>query len=143
MDPLKAFFSDETAAFRNPVFAKPNDIMTIRLRTPKNLRIAPVLLSDESEVTMAVERENERFCYYTCELTVPAHKTHYGFKVVYDDRLYYYTRTGVKDFYDWDDCFDIFPGFFMPSWAIGSIMYQIFTDRFCNGGKGNDVLSSE
>ncbi len=143
MDPIRAFFSDETGLFRSPVFVKPNDIMTIRLRAPKNLRVAPVLLSDESEITMSFERESSRFCYYSCEYTVPEHKTNYAFKVVYDDRIYYYTRTGVKDFYDWNDSFSILPGFSVPEWACGSVMYQIFPDRFCNGDKGNDVLSSE
>ena len=143
MDPLKAFFSDETAVFRDPVFVKPNDMITIRLRAPLGLRIAPVLLNEYSEITMDLESENSRFSYYVCKMFVPEHNTHYGFKVVFDDRVYYYTRTGVKDFYDWGDCFDILPGFSIPDWAWGSIMYQIFPDRFCNGGKMNDVVNAE
>jgi alpha-glucosidase len=143
MDPLKAFFSDETAVFRDPVFVKPNDMITIRLRAPLGLRIAPVLLNEYSEITMDLESENSRFSYYVCKMRVPEHNTHYGFKVVFDDRVYYYTRTGVKDFYDWGDCFDILPGFSIPDWAWGSIMYQIFPDRFCNGGKMNDVVNAE
>lgn len=143
MEGIQAFFSDGTPSFRSPSFVKPNDILTVRLRAPKNLRIPPLLLSDVMEIEMKPERESERFSYYACELTVPEQRVKYGFKVVHDDRIYYYTRTGIKDYFDWDDSFDVFPGFFIPKWALGSVIYQIFTDRFFNGGKGNDVHPNE
>ena len=39
--------------------------------------------------------------------------------------------------------FRITPGFTTPNWAKGAVMYQIFTDRFCNGDPSNDVLERE
>ena len=39
--------------------------------------------------------------------------------------------------------FKITPGFYTPDWAKGAVMYQIFTDRFCNGDPDNDVESME
>ncbi|MCR4763281.1 MAG: glycoside hydrolase family 13 protein [Lachnospiraceae bacterium] len=39
--------------------------------------------------------------------------------------------------------FRMIPGFHTPAWAEGAVMYQIFTDRFCNGDQTNDVLSGE
>ena len=39
--------------------------------------------------------------------------------------------------------FAITPGFHVPQWAKGAVMYQIFVDRFCNGDPSNDVLSDE
>ena len=35
------------------------------------------------------------------------------------------------------------PEFRVPEWAKGAVMYQIFTDRFCNGDPGNDVVTGE
>ena len=35
------------------------------------------------------------------------------------------------------------PEFNPPEWAKGAVMYQIFTDRFCNGDPGNDVVTGE
>ena len=35
------------------------------------------------------------------------------------------------------------PEFKVPEWAKGAVMYQIFTDRFCNGDPGNDVVDGE
>ena len=39
--------------------------------------------------------------------------------------------------------FAITPGFHVPDWAKGALMYQIFIDRFCNGDPDNDVVSDE
>ena len=39
--------------------------------------------------------------------------------------------------------FRLIPGFHTPKWAKGAVMYQIFTDRFCNGDHSNDVLTNE
>ena len=35
------------------------------------------------------------------------------------------------------------PEFKTPEWAQGAVMYQIFTDRFCNGDRYNDVMTGE
>ena len=37
----------------------------------------------------------------------------------------------------------IAPGFKTPDWAKGAVLYQIFTDRFCNGDPDNDVVTGE
>ena len=39
--------------------------------------------------------------------------------------------------------FEILPGFHVPSWAKGAVIYQIFVDRFCNGDTTNDVEDRE
>ncbi len=42
-----------------------------------------------------------------------------------------------------DAPFVITPGFHVPEWAKGALMYQIFVDRFNNGDPTNDVLGDE
>ena len=39
--------------------------------------------------------------------------------------------------------FQIIPEYFVPDWAKGAVMYQIFTDRYCNGDPTNDVRTGE
>lgn len=41
-----------------------------------------------------------------------------------------------------DAPFVITPGFHVPEWAKGALMYQIFVDRFNNGDPTNDVLGT-
>ena len=55
----------------------------------------------------------------------------------------YYDKTGPCDNrLGWYD-FVITPGFETPDWAKGAVMYQIYTDRFYNGDKTNDVETNE
>ncbi len=143
MNPLRSFYSDETEQFRSPMFVNPNENITVRLRCPKALESAPVLVSDTFEMTMEKESESSRFDYYACTFTVGDRRINYGFKAFYEGRMYYYVAGGMKDYFDWGETFSILPGFYIPSWAIGTVMYQIFTDRFYNGHKSNDVVPNE
>lgn len=143
MNGIEAFFSDGTPYYRIPTFVQPNDTITVRIRTPKEAAMPPLLVSDALECETHRERETERFAYYACSFTVPDRNMKYVFKIMHEGRIYYYTRTGIKEFFDWNDGFDIFPGFSVPDWAMGTVMYQIYTDRFYNGSKDNDVSNGE
>ena len=67
----------------------------------------------------------------------------YYFEVITGMIRCFYDRVGVcrehRPRYD----FCIVPGFSTPDWAKGAVMYQIFTDRFCNGDPSNDVKNGE
>ena len=39
--------------------------------------------------------------------------------------------------------FSFIPGFSVPDWAKGTVFYQIFTDRFCDGEPNNNVEDNE
>lgn len=55
----------------------------------------------------------------------------YSFKIY--GRKYITINVGyLKEEID-EYAFQIMPGFHTPDWAKGAVMYQIFTDRFCNG----------
>lgn len=60
-----------------------------------------------------------------------------------EDEHYFYQEQCVSDEIRWDRIFVIVPGYQVPEWAKGAVMYQIFTDRFCNGDLTNDVESHE
>lgn len=67
----------------------------------------------------------------------------YDFEAVKGSEVCHYNRLGVLEAGGMDAPFVITPGFHVPEWAKGALMYQIFVDRFNNGDPTNDVLGDE
>ena len=67
----------------------------------------------------------------------------YDFEAVKGSEVCHYNRLGVLETGGMDAPFVITPGFHVPEWAKGALMYQIFVDRFNNGDPTNDVLGDE
>ncbi len=67
----------------------------------------------------------------------------YCFEIQDQESVCYYNQCGtakeIVEFYN----FVIAPGFSTPDWAKGAVMYQIYTDRFCNGDPSNDAETNE
>ena len=65
------------------------------------------------------------------------------FEITSGRRTFYYNKIGVttevQSYYN----FTIMPGFKTPDWAKGAVMYQIYTDRFCQGSTSNNVVDRE
>ncbi len=55
----------------------------------------------------------------------------------------FYNKMGVTATPNPIDDFVIRPGYIVPEWLPGSVIYQIFTDRFYNGTRKNDVKTRE
>ena len=92
---------------------------------------------------MTPERSEGVFDYFAVKLRLSDEPLAYYFEVHGRDRQVCYTKGGVSEQPDEHFLFRICPGFSTPDWAKGAVMYQIFTDRFCNGDPGNDVLDHE
>ena len=60
-----------------------------------------------------------------------------------DKEIYYYTRIGVCSELTFDASFAIIPDFYVPQWAQGAVMYQIFVDRFRCGNPDITVRDGE
>ena len=166
----KALFSDQTPEFLNVQTIKPlrrngrkQYVIRIRLRTAAGDADNCVLLTDLGEIPMRVEKENAHFIYFSAEVVSDGRPVRYAFRI----RLartceeFLYKRTGIE----WGDeagdktadesgetpeektgtegWWYYAPEFKIPDWANGAVMYQIFTDRFCNGDPDNDVLTGE
>lgn len=95
-----------------------------------------------------MEKENgngngSEFDYYAITWRLNENPFRYCFEIQDGEETCYYGRCGVSkeivEFYN----FVIVPGFSTPDWAKGAVMYQIFTDRFYNGDKSNDVETNE
>lgn len=138
-----ALYADTTEDYVIPVEPAPYSIVKIRFRTAvNNVDSVFLVCRGRKELMMKVE-STEYFDYYEHEITVDNEKVGYHFEVQTGKVIGYYDTRGlgqdINEYYD----FIIIPGFKTPDWAKGAVMYQIYTDRFCNGDKTNDVLTNE
>lgn len=139
----EALFSSETEDYRCPEEAGAGESVTVRLRTARDNAEGVYYVEDGNEEPMKLVSSDRLFDYYEYRLRLGEEQVRYRFKITLGEDCCWYNRLGVveedKDGFD----FKITPGFFTPDWAKGAVMYQIFTDRFCNGDRSNDVLTNE
>ena len=144
----RAVFADESEYYRIPEEAMPGDPVRLRLRTlSDNVDEVYLRLSGNSNQDMfrkmeVTYRENG-FDYYETSFMAGSEPTDYVFELRRNGRLYRYSRMGLTDAEEWYFPFHFAPGFHVPEWARGAVMYQIFTDRFRNGDPDNDVVDGE
>ena len=139
----QALFCDGTASYVNPPQPAENETITLRFRTAKDDVDRVRLMTGVGGYYMKKESSSGEFDYYTINWRLNEEPFRYCFEIQDGDELCYYNKCGTSKeivaFYE----FVIVPGFSTPDWAKGAVMYQIFTDRFYNGDKTNDVESRE
>lgn len=151
-----ALFCDETGTFRIPPEADAGDRVNLLLRTAKRdvdfVYYIEYQETDgritESERSMQFSYGDDLFDYYRCELRAGDKPIRYFFRVEKqndeEDDICYYTRMGVVQKPEkGEGAFCLTPGFHVPDWVRGAVMYQIYVDRFCNGDSSNDVETNE
>ncbi len=140
---VQSLFSDGTENFVTPMEPKPGETVTIRFRTKRDNVDVVFFISGAMKKPMEVESSDSRFDYYATEITVGEEPLYYYFEVQAGKVRCFYTRLGVSRNLNQSRLFCLVPGFSTPDWAKGAVMYQIFTERFCNGDQSNDVLDRE
>lgn len=139
----QALFCDGTASYVIPQEPRENETVSLRFRTAKDDKVRVRLVTAVGGYDMEKESTSGEFDYYMIKWRLNEEPFRYCFEIKDDDTTCYYNRCGVAkeivEFYD----FVIVPGFSTPDWAKGAVMYQIFTDRFYNGDKTNDVETNE
>ena len=152
LDFLSAIFSDETQQYRAPAEPERGDRVTIRLRVPRvraALAVSLILEGAPSPLPMEETAQGtEHFCLYQAQLTCGDTPIRYYFQIKRGRETYFYQKNGAyrQTRYLKPDPrfrFRILPGFHTPAWSQGAVQYQIFTDRFRNGDKTNDVQYAE
>lgn len=138
-----ALFSDETEGFRTPAEPEKYENVTIKFRTAiANVDNVFICMNDR-EFAMEKAYSDKMFDYYEYNLKLEDKQIRYFFKIVTGFEVCYFDKSGVIDSrLGWYD-FCVTPGFKTPDWAKGAVMYQIYTDRFYNGDKTNDVETRE
>ncbi len=139
----EALFHDGSMEQVIPFEPDPGDDVRLFFRTARD-DVDEILICMKNEVkSMCLQRFDELFSYYDVYLHCTDAPLSYYFKIRKGQDVCYYNRSGVTMAPSPAFNFVIRPGFSTPDWAKGAIMYQIFTDRFCNGDKENDVLDHE
>ena len=138
-----ALFCDGTEGYVYPPEPKESELVTFRFRTAKDDVDRVGLVTSADTYVMEKECTQGEFDYYTFETCLGEEPFRYCFEVQSGTEKYYYGRCGISreilEYYN----FVVVPGFSTPDWAKGAVMYQIFTDRFYNGDKSNDVETNE
>lgn len=139
----KALFSDMTEDYVSPVEPNPYSEVTIKFRTAINNVDMVFLMHGDEKILMQKIDSDDNFDYYSTTVRLDDVSFIYYFEIKSGKAILKYDRRGVvrdvNSFYH----FEIIPGFKVPSWAKGAVMYQIYVDRFCNGDKTNDVETGE
>ena len=139
----KALFSDMTEDYVSPVEPEPNSEVTIRFRTSVNNVDLVFLVHNDQKMVMKKVESDANFDYYAITVTVEEESYLYYFEIKSGKALIKYDRRGVVRDINSYYHFEIIPGFHVPEWAKGAVMYQIYVDRFCNGDPTNDVETGE
>lgn len=138
-----ALFSDESANYRTPFEPEIGDRVTIKFRTWMDNVDDVFVICKSKKKSMTKAYKDGVFDYYTYTTDPLTEPVRYFFEIRTGNQKYFYNRLGVsKDLQEYNS-FGIVPGFRTPDWAKGAIMYQIYTDRFCNGDLTNDVEDRE
>ncbi|MCQ2522445.1 MAG: glycoside hydrolase family 13 protein [Lachnospiraceae bacterium] len=139
----RALFSDTTSNFVTPAEPTAYDIVTISFRTAKYNADQVILHEKNAKYTMTKARSDAEFDYYETQIQLDNEVISYYFEIhVGNVKIYYDNRGVVRNLNEYYN-FRIIPGFRTPDWCKGAVMYQIYTDRFCNGDTSNDVESGE
>lgn len=139
----RALYSDATDEYRNPPQPDINEDVSIRFRTARYNVDEVCLVTTVGRYRMEHVRSDELFDYYEATFNVGTEPLNYYFEMVVGKTICYYNTIGQYKELNPVYNFRIVPGFKVPEWAQGSVMYQIFVDRFCNGDKTNDVVDNE
>ncbi len=140
-----ALFCDETIDYRIPAEPNTGDIVTLRFRTAKDDAdyVCVVICGLNVKIGLKKVETRGKFDYYECKLPVGEDTLYFYYEISKGDDVCRYNRLGVSENTNPSKMFRITPGFHVPEWSKGAVMYQIFVDRFYNGDPKNDVLSDE
>lgn len=140
---IRALFSDGTSEYRYPVEPKAGDSVRLCLRVAKNSVTEAFVCIGDKRILLVPKREQGDFVFLETMYTVGAEPVRYVYEIQFGNEVWFYDRRGPVKETGEEFAFLMTPGFEVPQWAKGAVMYQIFTDRFCNGTSANDVLDRE
>ena len=139
----EALFSDQSKYYQSPFEPHCGDRVTVTLRTAKDNVDEVYFISGSSRNVMKKTASRGLFDYYTYRTAPLMSTVRYYFEIDKDNERCFYNTLGVTTDLQNVYSFKLIPGFSTPEWAKGAVMYQIYTDRFCNGDPSNDVLTNE
>ncbi len=139
----QALFFDYSGDYVMPLEPSRYGMVNFRFRTAKNNVDNVFFVCNGERLLMKKTFTKYEYDYYDCIYQLNNEMLYFYFEIESGRQHYYFQINGaVRDVSDeWK--FRLSPGFATPDWAKGAVMYQIFTDRFCNGDPTNDVETGE
>jgi cyclomaltodextrinase len=111
-----------------------------RVHTEKNISKLWLLLEDEDfrPVELRKYAETDRFVFWGVQVEFRANIAKFSFAATTEDNLNLYLGTsGIANFISpsekWIYDSSIYQRHSIPDWVYGSVMYQVFPERFANG----------
>lgn len=141
----EALFTSETRDYRRPEEPDPGDSVMLRFRTGRQNASHVFIGIHGTDMLKKIPKveSDDLFDYYSGSIEVGKKQVRYYFQIIYNGEVCYFNRLGATLDNREQFGFCITPGFHVPEWAKGAVMYQIYVDRFCNGNRSNDVLDNE
>lgn len=138
-----ALFADEGPDYVRPVPPEESGKVTFRVRTAKDNVDEVWMVGEHLRERLEFEKTEGLFDYYSTTVKIGRDPLSYHFRIISGASgallgkagLAYSSREVVP--------FRLCPGFQVPEWAKGAVMYQIYTDRFCCGDPSSSVLDDE
>ncbi|MBR3276487.1 MAG: glycoside hydrolase family 13 protein [Eubacterium sp.] len=138
----RTFFSDETENYVRKTGKDGNPALEILLRTGRYQAVHADLLSGGMAFSMHWAFDRNDFDFYACVLTEKEARNGWIFRIETAEGLLFLDKLGISGEMREDYVFSAGKDF-VPSWAKGAVIYQIFPDRFANGCPENDVQDGE
>ncbi len=139
----EAIFADGTREYRNPWEPAPYARVRLRVRVGHGAETQVGLVTPQYTLPMQLDESGDVFDYYRVEIQLGKDPFSYIYRIEQDGETVWYDSYGITDGTRWNYAFHIIPGFTVPDWMKGAVIYQIFVDRFCNGDPDNDVVDGE
>ncbi len=139
----KALYADTTESFCRPQNVSAGDTLTVRFRTEANNADEVYVVTKQGKTLMKKCDTHNVFDYYEAQFVMNHKPFHYYFEIWNNEMKYFYCTTGVVGHIEERYSFEVIPDFYVPKWAQGAVMYQIYVDRFFNGDPTNDVVDRE
>lgn len=146
---LESIYTDGTKYFVSNPLPKKGEEVTISIRMYEDAPVKAVVLRTkfngiEKLLIMEKYKVKNNLAYYKTSVKLYEDIFHYHFYIATENAIYYYNQKEITTYmpeetYD----FKILVDYKQPSWVKGSVFYQIFPDRFCNGNKELDIKSGE
>ncbi|MCI9074679.1 MAG: glycoside hydrolase family 13 protein [Dorea sp.] len=139
----EALFCDGTGNYVMPSEPQPSETVKFLFRTAVDDVDSVELYTGGVFYEMERADTVQGFDYYRIYREAGSETMRYCFRIRKGEEVVFYNQYGACDGIIDDYSFRLCPGFATPDWAKGAVMYQIFTDRFCNGDPSNDVVDNE
>ncbi len=141
---LKTVHHDGSDRYLSNLYPALGETVRVRLRTGSDAPIQKVYLrtspdGEQSFTAMTPGAVEPPLRWWEADLPVREPMVSYRFVIVADDGVWWFNGAGASAHIPTDvNDFQLLADYHPPAWALESVFYQIFPDRFANSGEHTD-----